>query len=379
MNHRVLCVDDDPNMLAACRRRLRGICSVQTATGGAEAMERLVSGGPFAVMVTDHRMPGMSGIELLSRAAERVPDTVRIMLTGHADLASAMSAVNDGRVFRFLTKPCAAGQLEGAVRDALEQYRLVTSERDLRTRLEARVREQVDQIAAAQLAVIVAMSRLAESRDPGTGHHLERIGTCCRVLGERLQACSRDGYQIDGAALDVLCAASALHDIGKVGIPDRILLKPGPLAEDEWAVMRTHTTLGAETLRAVDRQHPGNALVRAGIDIAEAHHEWWNGQGYPRGLTGEAIPLFARIVAVADMYDALTSDRPYRSALEHGRAVELIVTAAGQQLDPVLVDAFEATGERLHQLGARLRDGCGAPAAAGIPGGRSGESKGSLR
>ena len=354
---KILTVDDDAITLEMLNLSLQEAgYETQSASNGQEAME-ILRGGACRIVITDWEMPVMNGLDLC-RAIRRedFPSYVyTIILTSHATSEEVVEGLTAG-ADDFLTKPFNPAELTVRIRTAERILSLET--RDM---------------------AIFAMAKLAESRDPGTGHHLERIGTCCRVLGERLQACSRDGYQIDGAALDVLCAASALHDIGKVGIPDRILLKPGPLAEDEWAVMRTHTTLGAETLRAVDRQHPGNALVRAGIDIAEAHHEWWNGQGYPRGLTGEAIPLFARIVAVADMYDALTSDRPYRSALEHGRAVELIVTAAGQQLDPVLVDAFEATGERLHQLGARLRDGCGAPAAAGIPGGRSGESKGSLR
>lgn len=208
----------------------------------------------------------------------------------------------------------------------------------------------------AQQATIFALAKLAEQRDNETGKHLERVSEYCRLIAEGLRA---DGWYrelISDDWLDVLVKSAPLHDIGKVGIPDQILLKPGKLTPEEWRVMRTHTDVGAETLRSVLSSGSDQPFLRMSLDIAWCHHERWDGGGYPRGLAGENIPLSARILALADVYDALTSERPYKHAWSHGAALEWILQGSGTHFDPRVVDAFATRAARADGIRARLAD-----------------------
>ena len=222
--------------------------------------------------------------------------------------------------------------------------------------LEAQVQAQVAQVTASQLATIFALSKLAESRDPETGEHLERMREYCRILAMALADHDRYGRQIDAVFIDNVFAASPLHDIGKVGIPDRILQKPGRLTPEEFTVMKLHAQIGAETLQAVDRQHPGNAFIQMGLQIAWGHHEKWDGSGYPQGLMGEWIPLAARIVAIGDVYDALTSKRCYKEAFSHERSRDIIVAESGAHFDPEIVSAFLAREAQFLDVRRRFED-----------------------
>jgi len=222
--------------------------------------------------------------------------------------------------------------------------------------LEGRVEQQVKEISSAQLAAIFAMSKLAESKDPETGEHLERMREYCRVLSQELARLPRYHDVITQAFQDNIYAASPLHDIGKVGVPDNILLKPGPLNDDEWVIMKSHPLIGGETLRAVDRQYPGSEFIRAGIDIAECHHEKWNGSGYPRGLSGEQIPLAARILALGDVYDALTSKRCYKDKFSHDKSRSIIVEQTGTHFDPDVVEAFLNREDEFLQIRDNFHD-----------------------
>jgi putative two-component system response regulator len=344
---RVLLVDDEPNVLATLARMLRQRYEVSTAGGADEALEQLDNAGPFAVVISDHNMPGATGVALLLEVARRAPDTVRLMLTGQLDLDVAVRAVNEGNVFRFLTKPCPSDQVVAAVAAGVGQYHLVRSERDLRTNLEARVGEQVREIESSHLATIFALSKLAESRDPETGGRLHRLREYCRVLSEGLDTQLEHSQRPDSAFIGRLFAAAPLHDVGKVGIPDAILLKPGGLSHGERIVMQTHTLIGADTLLEVDTQHPGNALVQMGVEIARSHHERWDGAGYPEGLAGERIPLSAQVVAVADVYDAVRSRRCYKGPRPHSDARDAVLAGRGTQFSPAVVDAFAAAEEAL--------------------------------
>jgi putative two-component system response regulator len=203
-----------------------------------------------------------------------------------------------------------------------------------------RVRQQVKQITSTQMATIFAMSKLAESRDPETGAHLERMREYCKVLSEFLSKTQGHNSYIDQTFIDNIYAASPLHDIGKVGILDNVLLKAGPLDDEEWKLMKQHPIIGAETLRAVDSQHPGNEFIKTGIAIALYHHEKWDGSGYPHGLKGTDIPLEARILALGDVYDALTSKRCYKEAFSHEKSREIIMQSNDAHFDPAIVDAF---------------------------------------
>ena len=203
---------------------------------------------------------------------------------------------------------------------------------------------------------IFAMAKLAESRDPETGAHLERMQSYSRTLAWNLANREEFANLIDREYLRLINATSPLHDIGKVGVPDRILLKPGKLTDEEFEIMKTHATLGASTLDAALQHFPGAKFLEMARDIAAAHHEKYNGKGYPRGLSGNDIPLSARIVAVADVYDALTTKRVYKDAWTHEAARDLIVKESGQHFDPTVVQAFLACEEQFIAIADRLRE-----------------------
>jgi len=222
--------------------------------------------------------------------------------------------------------------------------------------LQNRVSKQVFEITAAQRSTIFAMAKLAESRDPETGEHLLRVREYVRTICHKL--CLHPKYTtiIDDNYTENICAASPLHDIGKVGIPDSILLKPGRHTPEEFNTMKAHAGIGAETLSEVNRLHPGNDFIRLGIEIAESHHEKWDGTGYPYGLAGESIPLVGRILALADVYDALTSKRCYKEGFSHARSLEIIIDGSGKHFDPDVVDAFVKTQNDFVSIKERYLD-----------------------
>ena len=222
--------------------------------------------------------------------------------------------------------------------------------------LEEKVRQQVKEISSAQMAAIFAMSKLAESKDPETGEHLERMREYCLVLSRQLAQLPRYRAVITQSFQDNIYAASPLHDIGKVGIPDEVLLKPDKLIEPEWVIMKQHPLIGGATLRAVDRQYPGNEFLRIGIDIAECHHEKWDGSGYPQGLAGERIPLVARVLALGDVYDALTLKRCYKEAFSHEESRAIVVEQSGRHFDPDVVDAFLEREEEFIRIRKYFQD-----------------------
>jgi putative two-component system response regulator len=187
------------------------------------------------------------------------------------------------------------------------------------------------------------MAKLAESRDPETGAHLERVRGYCRVLTQQLASLDKFTDQINSEYIRLIYQTSPLHDIGKVGIPDSVLLKPGRLSDREFEIMKEHTTIGAQTLNAALQQFPGIDFLEMARDIALTHHERWDGSGYPRKLAGEQIPLCGRIMALADVYDALTSKRVYKAAYGHEIARAIIVDEIGRQFDPDVVQAFSGS------------------------------------
>ena len=204
--------------------------------------------------------------------------------------------------------------------------------------LEELVNEKAEEIRDSQLTTIYALVKLAESRDDDTGEHIQRTSEYCRILATQLKAKKLHTDQVDDAFIRNIVLASPLHDIGKVGIPDYILLKPGKLTPEEFEVMKTHVDIGYNTLSSVEKMYPGNMFLRTGMDIALYHHEKWNGGGYQAGLSGEAIPLSARIMALSDVYDALRSRRVYKEPFTHEKTMQLIRDGRGTHFDPILVD-----------------------------------------
>jgi putative two-component system response regulator len=278
------------------------------------------------------------------------------MITALDDTSSAARCIDMGAE-DYLTKPFDPTLLKARISSCLERKRLHDQESLYRVKIEEynnqlqeRVRQQVQEISQAQLGAIFAMSKLAESRDPETGEHLERMREYCKVLSQQLSRLPKYEIIIDNTFISDIYAASPLHDIGKVGIDDSVLLKAGKLTDQEWTVMKLHPVIGAETLREVDKQHPGNSLIRMGIDIAASHHEKWDGSGYPYGLQGTEIPLVARILALGDVYDALTSKRCYKEAFSHDKSRQIVIESSGSHFDPELVDAFIQTEEEFKRI-----------------------------
>jgi putative two-component system response regulator len=317
---KVLVVDDEhiSRQAAAYALRQAGY-DVTTAQNGSEALE-ILARGLHRMVVSDWKMPQMDGIELCRAVrSNRFSRYIYfIMLTGQVlfdDLIEGLGAGADD----YICKPFNPSEL---IMRANIGRRIISLEtRDM---------------------TIFALAKLAESRDPETGSHLERVRSYCRVIAKNLQGNQRFADKVDDGYIGLLYQTSPLHDIGKVAIPDRILLKPGRLTPEEFEVMKTHTLHGAETIEAVLTEYPDAPFLGMARDIALSHHERYDGSGYPHSLTGDAIPLSARIMALADVYDALTSRRVYKEAFSHETSKAIITKKAGTHFDPDMVAAFLA-------------------------------------
>jgi putative two-component system response regulator len=290
---------------------------VVTAENGHEALA-ILRNGSCRLVISDWEMPEMDGIALCRaiRSEDMLGYVYVILLTGHdlpEEKVEGLSAGADD----FVAKPFDPAELLARVHTAERILALET--RDV---------------------AIFAMARLAESRDSETGAHLERVRGYSRVLAQHLAGVDKFRDQINAEYVRLIYLTSPLHDIGKIGIPDSVLLKPGQLNDREFEIMKTHANLGAETLDAALQQFPGVKFLQMGRDIAASHHERFDGTGYPQRLKGESIPLCARIVAVADVYDALTSKRVYKEALDHDVSWPMIIAESGGHFDPDVVDAF---------------------------------------
>jgi len=354
----LLVVDDNEMNRDMLVRRLKPLgYQVDTACDGGQALDMLQS-GTYDLVLLDIMMPVMDGFEVLQqmKLQQRLKSVPVIMITALDDTSSAARCIDMGAE-DYLTKPFDPTLLKARISSCLERKRLHDQESLYRSKIEEynnqlqeRVRQQVQEISQAQLGAIFAMSKLAESRDPETGEHLERMREYCKVLSQQLSKLTKYEIIIDNTFISDIYAASPLHDIGKVGIDDSVLLKAGKLTDEEWVVMKLHPVIGAETLREVDKQHPGNSLIRMGIDIAASHHEKWDGSGYPYGLQGTEIPLVARILALGDVYDALTSKRCYKDAFSHEKSRQIVIESSGSHFDPEVVDAFVQTEEEFKRI-----------------------------
>lgn len=293
--------------------------TVESARSASEAMERLRQ-APFDAMLCDIFMPGRNGLDLLKDTQSQFPELPVILVTAYGDAAMARQAVRFG-ASDFITKPCNRGELPIVIERNLERHAASR-------RLRQRNREAV---FASHESVLNALLIALDTRDTETEGHSERVTAYTIELAERLGVSAADMYHIERGAL--------LHDIGKIGIPDRILYKPGRLTPDEWRDMRRHPLIGFNMCSRV-------SMLREASLIVLHHHEAWDGSGYPDGLVGEAIPLGARIFAVADALDAMTSDRPYRKAMPFAEARAEIERCRSRQFDPSVVDMFLSLPER---------------------------------
>jgi response regulator RpfG family c-di-GMP phosphodiesterase len=351
--HRVLIVDDEQIIRDYSREvlRARGLeCMV--AGDGLAALD-MVQAQPPDLILLDVNLPGLGGLEVLRRLRETppTPNLKIIMFSGMAtsdEMAQMLLAGADD----YITKPFSVTQLQGRVQTALRlkdaQDREVLLNRHLlavNAELERNLDNRATDLVHSRNALVLALAKLVEHRDNETGAHLMRLQYYCRMLAEKAATMPLFAGQIDANFIEMLECCAPLHDIGKVGLPDHILLKPGKLTPDERVLMQAHTTIGSETLREVAQQHGTSlAFLQMAVDITRHHHERYDGSGYPDRLAGNAIPVAARIVAICDVYDALRSRRVYKPVLSHATAVQLMTEASPGHFDPALLRAFVACG-----------------------------------
>ncbi len=339
----LLIVDDMPENLEVLDGLLRAAgYAVKAANNGRTALRLAAEGQKPSLILLDVMMPGMDGYAVLERlrADEATRDIPVIFVTALAEAGDEEAGLALG-VADYITKPIKPAVLLARVRTQLQAKLARDLMRDQNAWLEAEVARRMEENEHIQAVSIRALANLAETRDQETGRHIRRTQAYVRLLAEALTAHPRHSAVLTPAYIDLLTRSAPLHDIGKVGIPDHILHKRGRLDDAEWAVMRTHAALGARAIEFAERDEEGPvAFLALAREIAHWHHEHWDGSGYPDGLAGDAIPLSARLMTVADVFDAMLSRRVYKSALPADEVHAYIVERSGSHFDPDVVEAF---------------------------------------
>jgi putative two-component system response regulator len=312
----VLFVDDEPLVLEGLRRSVRKDFIADLANGPDEGLDKLRRDRRYAVVVSDMRMPGMDGAEFLATVRVISPDSVPVMLTGDSDIEVAMRAVNQGHIFRFLRKPVTQKQILATLHECVEYYHARRSEKE-QLEITTNALEELD------VGTLNALARAIDAKSAWTAGHSERVTNLALKMGHALGLPARD--------LQIVHRGGLLHDIGKIGTPATVLDKPGRLEAGEMKIMQEHVKTGVRILEPVP-------CFREILPVVAQHHEWFDGSGYPAGLAGENISLHARIVAVADVYDAIISDRPYRRGFPQQQALEILQQRSGTQFDPRVIE-----------------------------------------
>jgi len=352
--HTVLFVDDEVNILKALQRLFRiEDMNVLCASRASEALE-LLERNPTQVVVTDQRMPEMSGVDFLARVREHHPEIVRMMLTGYTEINVAVDAINRGEIYRLITKPWNDDELRATIRQAFDHADLkaeirrlnqVTREQnfklqDMNRNLEGKVRDRTKQLAekhqqlrTAYVQTIRALAEAVDAKDTYTRGHSERVGVYASKIAREMNF-AKD-------FIERVYIAGLLHDVGKIGVRDAVITKPDRLTAEEYLEIKAHPEIGAKILEPVD-------FLKDVAPCVRHHHEWYDGsnRGYPDRLRGDQIPLPSRIILVADTVEAMTSDRPYRKALTLEAVVSEIHKYSGSQFDPKVTQSFMTLLER---------------------------------
>jgi len=323
---RLLVLDDQEIIRVQLKRILvKSGFTVMEAPDAPSALE-ILNREPIDLLLSDIRMPGMTGLDLVRTLAHRIPDIAVIMVSGVDNMEMAMECLQHG-AYGYVLKPFKTSGILIAVANALRRRMLELEHRDREDILARKVREQTEEIRGSREEISYRLLSASEHRDNETGAHVRRIGLYAAELAHIL------GWDLEGA--DCILAAAPMHDIGKIGVPDRILQKGGPLTDEEWIIMKTHTSMGANILR-----DSGVPFIQMGARIAASHHERYDGTGYPAGLGGTQIPIEARITCLVDVYDALCSKRVYKHAWGEDEVLGYLREQRGKHFDPQVLDMF---------------------------------------
>lgn len=311
----ILIVDDEENNLQLLKRTLRGKYDIKTAHNGLEGLEMVKNDGDnIALIVSDQKMPVMEGTAFLKEVEKIHPEIIKILLTGHVDTEIIVSSINECNLFQYILKPFEIADLQITVDNGIEKYNLSMSKRLM-----------LKDLSELFYKTLKSISCALDAKDAYTNGHSLRVTLYSLMLAKELN--------LDNRTMESIETAGLLHDIGKIGIPQSVLCKNGKLTDEEFTIMKSHPEKGEKIIMNIEK-------LKIVSNWLKSHHERWDGRGYPQGLAGEDIPLSARIIAIADTYDAMTSTRPYRKALSHEIAIAEIQKCAGSQFDPKLAEKF---------------------------------------
>ncbi len=365
----VLAVDDSSDNLWVLSGLLKPKYRVKLANSGEKALQLVHAGAPPDLILLDVMMPGMSGHEVC-RQLKDAPATRHIpiiFLTAMVGADNETHGLEMGAA-DFITKPINPAVVLARVATQLQAKAGADFLRNQNQFLDTEVQRRTRELAAIQDVTILAMASLAETRDNETGNHIRRTQNYVRALAQKLEHHPEFAEHLRGDVITMIYKSAPLHDIGKVGIPDAILLKPGKLTTEEFEIMKTHTTLGRNSIMAAENLLDApSSFLRIAREISYSHQEKWDGSGYPEGLVGEAIPLPARLMAVADVYDALISRRVYKPAFTHQEAMRILQEGSGKHFDPRILQAFMEIEAEFNAIAQRFSDDADAhkaPAAA---------------
>ena len=354
----ILIVDDTPDNIMLLSRLLKDKYNTKVATNGTTALQIANATPELDLILLDVMMPGVDGYETCRQLKDnpKTADIPVIFLTAKSQVEDEAMGLTMGAV-DYLTKPISPPILFARVATQLTLKNARQLLQDQNQNLENMVQERTAQLSLMQDATIMAMASMAETRDNETGNHIRRTQNYVRTLARHLQEHPRFAKILTDENIELLYKSAPLHDIGKVGIPDRILLKPGKLDSDEFEVMKLHAVYGRDTIMLVEKHLGGsNSFLMFAREIAHSHQEKWDGSGYPENLTGDMIPVSARLMAVADVYDALISRRVYKPPFSHEEALAIMKKGRGSHFDPDIIDAFFEIEQRFAQIAAEFRD-----------------------
>jgi putative two-component system response regulator len=354
----VLVVDDTPDNLSLMSGLLKDDYKVKVANNGEKALKIAQSDSPPDLILLDIMMPGMDGYEVCQhlKSDPATRDIPVIFLTAKAEVEDEKKGLELGAV-DYITKPISPPIVMARVKNHLVIKASADFLRDKNDYLEIEVTKRTREVMAIQDVTILAMASLAETRDSDTGNHIRRTQFYVKALADKLRSHPRFSATLTDSYVTMLFKSAPLHDIGKVGIPDHILLKPGRFEPHEFEIMKTHTTLGRDAIEHAEKQLGMSVeFLSMAKEIALSHQEKWDGSGYPQSIGGDHIPVAARLMAVADVYDALISRRVYKEGMPHEKAVTIIVDGKGRHFDPDMVDAFVELQDEFRAIAARFAD-----------------------